>query len=518
MGDNVVARAAPFSMKKIPAHKENKQTAKAGLYAFVYTSAFVRACVFLLLLSFVFQATDKAFANNEEADPTVVPEIVTITDELLPVVAEEFNKTQEVVLQAEAATPESSQAELGVDGLVSEGSLAEGQGSNPVDEVDVNVSDVDETTQYSNEEDTVNIGTNELDSQISTEDLASNTEATTSEQIVPTLTVESDTMIQFNKDNCLSVEDGSFYCQTATTTTAAVEEGLLSLPDADGDLEIYIKREGELHQLTFNKVDDSSPYYDPASDSIVFHRIIDERYQIITLDLASNEESQITDTSTNNMEPFRADNLIVWQHWAMDAWQIMLYDGQEVQQLTNTTEHNLAPVIRNNLIVWHRIMYGEKTIEVYDLSAKSYMTIRDDGGGTISNPRMVLVYDSVMENGDTLTRGYDLVTGEITSFDAEPKPLPEEIPSPDDTGETKALLNVKTSNEEDGQLEQDYVPDGVANSVDVSATSTSTLTLDMSASSSVATSSVAASTSTFDLVVSPLDLSTSSPTSIPVVE
>ena len=284
-----------------------------------------------------------------------------------------------------------------------------------------------------------------------------------------------------------------------------------------------------MQQITFNTVDDASPYYDPASDSLVWHRLIDERYQIMVYDLASGEERQLTDTSTNNMEPFRADNIIVWQYWDNDAWQIMLFDGETANQLTNTSEHNLAPVVRNNLIVWHRIQYNEKTIEVYDLNSQAFMTIRDDNGGTISNPRMVLVYDAAMEDGAIETRGYDLVTGEITSFAAEPAPLPDEIPNPDNTGETRALLSSKLTTEEDS-VDDLGVGDGNASSTPpdleldlatttVSTASTSALTLDLTEVETPVVSELASEPAVTipDLVVTPFTPE-ASPTVIPVVE
>jgi hypothetical protein len=245
--------------------------------------------------------------------------------------------------------------------------------------------------------------------------------------------------------------------------------------------------------------------------------------------MASGEERLLTDTSTNNMEPFRADNIIVWQYWDNDAWQIMLYDGETATQLTNTSEHNLAPVVRNNLVVWHRILYSEKTIEVYDLNSRAFMTIRDDNGGTISNPRMVLVYDAAMDSGETVTRGYDLVTGEITSFEAEPTPLPEEIPDPDTTGETRALLTAKSTSEEeaiegvpaDGSNASSTPPDLELNLATSTASiaSTTDLTLDLTsvAETVIADMALEPEVQIPDLVVTPFT-PPASPTVIPVVE
>jgi hypothetical protein len=484
-------------MKKIPAHTTSSPPRRALVYRIVFERAFVRAFVVILLCSFSLQTVERSFAYEEVATPP--PESLVTVERSL-----EQSDSPEIV---EAVVPPT----------VDETVIVE---DTPPAEIEAPVEVADEET--------VLIDTATEESLPPTEALASTTEeidptasstASTTELSVPTLTVESDQMIQFEKTNCLAVEDGSFYCQQATTTEPVQERGLFALPDVDGDLEIFVKDNNELTQITFNTVDDASPYYDPASDTMVWHRMIDERYQIIVHDVASGEEVQLTDTSTNNMEPFRADNIIVWQHWANDAWQIMMYNGADITLLTETTEHNLAPVVRNNLVVWHRVMFGEKTIEVYDLDTKAYLTIKDDNGGTISNPRMVLVYDAAMDNGDVVTRGYDLVTGEITSFAAEPAPLPEDIPEPDATGETRALLNAKSTTEEEMAEDLTLGSDSSAAPVDSSmATATSTgLTLDLRDAASTTRVDLPAAEVVPDLIIEPF-VDTASPAEIPVVE
>jgi hypothetical protein len=514
-------------MKQLPANKTSSPGGSPLLYRLVFERAFVRFFVVVLVCSFLLQTVERAYANETPPEPS--PNLpVTITDEAVATIQQEFSERTDTPPVTETPPPEAV-AETAI--LPAEEpspdispppdapAVTEGESTPvPSDTGGVVVPDSTEVTPPSDTE-SLPVAT--------TTELAGTTTATTTDPTTPTLTVESDQMIQFNKDNCLAVEDGSFYCQIATSTPAADDRGLFSLPDADGDLEIYIKNNDGMQQITFNTVDDASPYYDPASDSLVWHRLIDERYQIVVYDMASGEERQLTDTSTNNMEPFRADNIIVWQYWDNDAWQIMLYDGETATQLTNTSEHNLAPVVRNNLVVWHRIQYNEKTIEVYDLNSKAFMTIRDDNGGTISNPRMVLVYDAAMDNGDIETRGYDLVTGEITSFEAEPAPLPDEIPNPDTTGETRALLSGKSSTEEDA-LDSGQTGNTNASStppdldLDMASTtlgvaSSTGLTLDLTETAvptEIVTDSVAPIP---DLVVTPFTPE-ASPTVIPVVE
>jgi hypothetical protein len=62
----------------------------------------------------------------------------------------------------------------------------------------------------------------------------------------------------------------------------------------------------------------------------------------------------------------------------------------------------------------------------------------------------------VYENGDVVTRGVDLKTGEIVSLEATPAELPEDIPESESTGETRALITSKPSQKEgDSEVEDD---------------------------------------------------------------
>jgi hypothetical protein len=445
----------------------------------------------ILLASFFLQSIENAYADTSLTSTPEAVSTTQITDELIDRIGD-TDFPPPLLVQGEITENETPEPSMQVADLA------------PLSESDVGVTiepEVDSSSPPSSDEEVDNnqppsqlVDIPIYDESVGTDsisfDLVASSTATTSEEDSTAtttngaFTIESDARIQFEKSNCLAVADGSYYCQVASTSVPK-DDGLYSLPDIDGDLEIYLKRDGELQQITQNLVDDASPQYDDASDSIVWHRFVDDRYQIIVYDVASGEEQQLTDTTANNMEPNRFDNYITWQYWSGGAWQIMLYDGAEILQLTSTSEHNLAPTIRNGLVVWHRIIAGVQSIEVYDISSASFMTINDTDGGKISNPRMVLVYDAAMDNGDVVTKGYNLATGEIDSFDHTPASLPDELPDPDATGETRALVQSKPTTEEDVELtEFDY--NNLASSTDqlsagatpIIATSTD-LTLDL---------------------------------------
>ncbi len=262
-------------------------------------------------------------------------------------------------------------------------------------------------------------------------------------------TLESDTHMQFSKDDCTLVADGSYYCRPVEVVSDDRKDGLYALPDSDGDLEIYLQKNDDLEQLTFNQVDDASPYFDTNSNTIVWHRLIDDRYQIVAYDVKTGKETQLTYGSVNNMEPHRNGAYTVWQHWA-DNWEIMLHTGQETIRLTDDATEDIAPSIRHGLVIWQKTNeHGERTLELYAIKTGERTTITDSDNGSISNPRMVVVYESIQPDGEVVTKGYDLITGEITTLDTSTPDLPDSIPQPDETGETRALLQGKTGARDD---------------------------------------------------------------------
>ena len=336
---------------------------------------------------------------------------------------------------------------------------------------------------------------------------ASATASTTGEVIQAKATLTSDSQIQFEKNDCVAVADGSYYCKIKTPDPAtAVKDGLYSKPDADGDLEIYFAHNGTLEQITHNQVDDASPFYDSISNTIVWHRLVNDRYQIISYDVKSGAESQLTTDTVNNMEPTRAGKYTAWQHWNNDNWDIMLSDGVTTKLLTNTPEHDIAPKIRGNLVMWNRLSHNNtQTIELYDLTTGEYTSIADDEGGKLSNPRMVLVYDAQFKNGDMVTKGYDVTTGKITALAAIPVKIPDKIPAPDKTGETRALIQLKSTTREDTESGTSTTPK-IDPPDPITGTSSASTTLNLGLQLPVASTTISVATTTVSLT---LDLSAS---------
>lgn len=296
-------------------------------------------------------------------------------------------------------------------------------------------------------------------------DLATTTDseqATTTEQSDPTViaVVESNSEFAFTEDECTVVEDGSYYCQKSGTQPVSQADDLVAAPDADGDLEIYLRQKGEERKLTDNLVDDASPFYDVRSNTIVWHRLLNDRYQIVSYDVETKQEEVLTDTRVNNMQPTRSGDITVWQRWVDDNWEIVMFENGTEKQLTDSAQHDIAPSIRGDLVIWNvRTNDGTQSLRTYDISSGVYNDIADEEGVAVSNPRMVVVYDVVYENGDTVMKGFDLVTGELIPLQQIPGELPEELPEPDSTGETRALVSPAPPKPEQDSMSEDLESD-----------------------------------------------------------
>jgi hypothetical protein len=249
----------------------------------------------------------------------------------------------------------------------------------------------------------------------------------------------------FSKDECTLVGDGTFYCATATSSPEVLHtDRIFSAIDAEGDKEIYVEKGGELSAISDNSVDDDAPYFDEVSNTAVWHRLIDGRYQIVQFDFDSGEEELLTTDRYNNMQPNVFGDAVVWQGWVGNDWEIFLEMNGERTMLTDNTTHDIAPSANGSHIVWQSFEGSAWRMKVYDIRTGSIHTIEDAEGGSIENPRFVLVYDTKFESGDIETRGYDLKSGEVVHLASEPTSVPEEIPDPEQTGEERALVAPST--------------------------------------------------------------------------
>lgn len=279
--------------------------------------------------------------------------------------------------------------------------------------------------------------------------------ASSSEPAPFEVTVENDeNRYQFSRTECVSVGDGAYYCSEAARAVLAVADGAFAEVDGEGDREIYLRRTGAVTQLTHNQLEDAAPFYDEAAGEVVFHRLVSGRYQIFRIDVETGEEEQLTRGRENNMEPTQDGATTVWQRWVSDNWDIVLSDEGGTRTITNSSSHDVAPVVRDGYIMWHTTgAAGEKLLSVYELESGKQSTIADPDGGHVENPRFVLVYDTAYENGDRVTKQYDPETGVVTPVGTYPAPAPVEVPQPDPSGETRALIGSKPAARESEEHE-----------------------------------------------------------------
>jgi len=315
-----------------------------------------------------------------------------------------------------------------------------------------------------------------------------------------TIEVGTHTSNAFNFDtkDCAVVGGGAYYCSSAKENTDVMKDGVFAAPDIDGDLEIYVRLDGVQQAITSNTIDDSAPYYDALSERIVWHRMVNDRYQIVSYDTKTQKETLFTNTNYNNMEPVAYGTITLWQAWIDTNWEIMMFDGVITLQLTHNQMQDVSPHMRGGYIVWQSQFTLGWQVAVYNQKTNSIEYIPSEEGVKVENPRFVLVYDSTNKEGDIQTVGYDFDNKTTFNLGNIPAQLPDKLPNPDQTGETRALIQVKQTQKE-GESEildipqtVSSTPNGVfATSSVTNASSTTTLDLSQGAtSSSVATTSL----------------------------
>ncbi len=314
---------------------------------------------------------------------------------------------------------------------------------------------------------------------------------------------------QFSDQECISVGDGAFYCQRILQANDAStnEDVVFSRLTNSGYRDIFLRTTQGTRNITDSLFDDTGPHYDPVSQTVVWHRDVEGRHQIFSYDIQTETVTQVTDTRANDMEPIRSGDVLVWQRWVDDSWQIMLLKkGDEERQLTADSVHNLAPYVRGNHVIWNTYtVFGEPRVAVFDTTTNHVMYIGDAEDGRVSNPRFVLVYDTLLPSGDRVTQEFDPSTGKSRPISSIPTvPLPD-IPSPDPVGEARALQNKNQEDENNDILnnnddEDDELDDTASSSVRVASSTQALTDVDMRQ----ATTGGSTTLSEYDLVVTEL--------------
>ena len=163
--------------------------------------------------------------------------------------------------------------------------------------------------------------------------------------------------------------------------------------------------------------------------------------------------------------------------------------GLDQRQLTDNDVHDVTPNVRGGYTVWQTQFADGWKVGVFDTSTKSIDYIDAvDGFGVAENPRFVLVFDQIDGNGDIKTLGYDFDSKSTIHLGSLPQEMPEELPEPEQTGETRALIQAKPSN-------RDFKERASNNDTNLKSSSTPVTT---------ATTTLTGAATSTDLVIEPL--------------
>lgn len=436
--------------RKLPT---NRKRHHAWLYAVVFTGRLSTLAILFLFISFLIQPFHQAMAN--EALPEPPPEEPPVAEDVREQVEEpapaeeEPAPVEEVTAPAEETpTPEQTPAPDGGTGG-GDGSDVPAEEPPVVDtpEIPDEVgSSTDDGSSDSDEEDGAGSDTEEDES---TDEVEEEKEPKKDNVVEVQSLVTNENYFQFSRQSCVAVGDGAYHCTTKNSDGIDTQSVAYADRDEDGDMEIFLRTsKGKIKQITDNNSDDTAPHYDPESMRVVWQRLIDGRQQIVLFDIMEDKEAQLTFSRTNNMEPKVSDSGIVWQAWDGNDWEIMFFDGTYTEQITDNESQDVAPVVQDRYILWNVLGGEEQQARVYSLDTKEVVSIEGYEGGSIVNPRFVLVYDTEFENGDVITQTFDPATGLSEPVAAKPAPEPINIPQTDPTGEIRALIMNKSQKDE----------------------------------------------------------------------
>lgn len=470
---------------------------KAWLFSVVFASKLSFFTVMLLFVSLLVQPVHKVFAlesvveEQVQAEETEVADDVKIDDSRESDFSEEetLNSTpnlDEAVDVTSEETIEDQDANEAESDTTSQGSSNSSNAAATSTIEDILETEYEVTNEYTD----IN-----LLSDSDEENLDSDNEETSAVVKNPQTLVSDDNFYQFSKESCVAVGDGTFHCAKAADAKNDVNAVVYAELGENKNMEIFLRTsKGSVEQITQNYFDDTAPFYDADSMRIVWQRLIDGRYQIMTYDIIEKEETQLTFSRTNNMEPKVSSEGIVWQAWDGKDWEIMYFDGTYTDQITDNEAQDVTPVIDDGYILWSVLGSEEQEAKVYTLSNKQTTTITGYQGGTIANPRFVLVYDTKFDNGDIVTQGFDPLTGLSAPISAEPAQEPVNIPESDPIGEIRALIQNKSHDEDEFDIDSTS-PDSGNGSPDNASSTTKlapgTLILNQASSTDKAASSTA---------------------------
>jgi len=265
-----------------------------------------------------------------------------------------------------------------------------------------------------------------------------------------------DEIIRQFKQGCLDLNDGGYYCvapgaaqHSAPEKHMAAGTSVLTVFSArdtqEEDAEIYLRTDsGESLQITHNATEDLFPARDGFSGNIVWQSLVGNAWQVFLYDQQVATSTQVSDLTSNAMNPSIDHGRVVWQGWANGYWEIFLAHEERgggstpaftVEQITTDATHNMFPKIEGDTVAWQTYRDGVWHINAYSIANKK-ITQLTKGSEKHERPRFALVWDATDEQGNSTTMHYDQETGNVSPATGQregarpfPPPLPEN-PSP----------------------------------------------------------------------------------------
>lgn len=468
-----VAEEAGSTVSEVPAATRSSFTYKVAAYA--------------LLFVMLFSPVARVFADEgavEVVTTTTTPESPTVEALIVPEpVAEEVVAGEE----GTASTDESASEELG--SVVDQEDVSE----LPITGEEVSEENTDEdalteeTTDSTPEEGEVLSEATSTPEAVVEEQVEE--EEGISEEVTPEIVYVDrpasvdPSKILFNTTDCVTVNDGEFYCIKKQNADSIVRKeatptrSVLAQKDGDGDLEIYLSEEGVTKQITSNTTDDDAPSYDSTTGMIAWHALVNERYQIFLYSPKTQGIIQLTNTDFNNTNPSLDGTLLSWQAWEDGNWEIFytqLSDSLSEESLpesirvSRNSEPDMFPKSYSQFITWQARVADSWRTRGFNVTTGEYSDLGEGTGGDISSARLVLLVERRGENGVVERVGYEVETGEEIPLgtSATPAPLSSIPESPIDgtsgsIPETNVGNALKTASRVDGDTDGDGNSDEV---------------------------------------------------------
>ena len=158
---------------------------------------------------------------------------------------------------------------------------------------------------------------------------------------------------------------------------------------------------------------------------------------------------QVTHTNESNFNPKVDGRDIVWQGWVDGNWEIFLAERLDpaaylpidtlpkentmlgidrtwrVTRITTNGVHDMFPAVAGELVTWQS--FQDNAWNVYVYSMKTQATQRLSSGVEKSEkPRFAITWDQRSDSGDARMVGYDIATGKTIDITSEARQVNEE--------------------------------------------------------------------------------------------